>query len=543
MDTDPQNFVFLAEDLPEVGPKYQWNNYDRAYEEYGNYVSDISNRSSVISDNKITDDHLSGGFRAGFAVKSNPEQEKYNQKQQHDDLRISINSPKITHFPNSSSIFTVNTKNTIPSKIFPVNNITFDNLFNGPKLGVIIAAPNHPAERLLSKEDSALNQGRLKNLSTQPSYQEKNLLVNQAYAAENTDSSTSSNNLAIQQFNNFIYYPFRSLFTGRKQEELEFEINESTDYISFTTRISTDLKDGKLVIPELNPEETMETDQNDLSKKTEKVPQVFWDGELIQIPPQPINCDQFNQGEMVRELLQEEGFQFARFTSISSGNCLDFDLPNLTQKIGYLVTVENRNIEGKSLLFSVINKNSQRSDLETYLPKKLVPSPYTLAPNISYFIIPPMEEFGQGYTLHFDNISIGRVKTINDLGRITVNPIPYRFLTGLKIVKGKTDLSTSEESLRNTSEVSYSVEHPNPSFYKIQFNNLTIEQFSNGTIVIFYLPQYLAYLGFGLLFFYTPYNLENQRELKLPSFTFLSVLHILILYFVNFWESSMLNVA
>jgi len=84
-----------------------------------------------------------------------------------------------------------------------------------------------------------------------------------------------------------------------------------------------------------------------------------------------------------------------------------------------------------------------------------------------------MEQFSLGYTLHFDNISIGRVKTVNDLGRITVNPIPYRFLTGLKILRGSTNSSTSEESwltLRSSlppSEVSYRVEHPNPSYYQI----------------------------------------------------------------------------
>lgn len=50
LDTNPNDFVFLAESLPVVGPEYKWGNYDKAYEEYGNYVT--SNQLSVISSKK-----------------------------------------------------------------------------------------------------------------------------------------------------------------------------------------------------------------------------------------------------------------------------------------------------------------------------------------------------------------------------------------------------------------------------------------------------------------------------------------------------------
>ena len=52
----------------------------------------------------------------------------------------------------------------------------------------------------------------------------------------------------------------------------------------------------------------------------------------------------------------------------------------------------------------------------------------------SYFIQPPMTSDGLGYALHFDNLSIGNQKTINDLGEINLYQIPYHFLTGLKLV-------------------------------------------------------------------------------------------------------------
>ena len=350
-------------------------------------------------------------------------------------------------------------------------------------------------------------------------YQENVKVVNQVFAAD----SVSDPQLTTHNSQPVIYYPFRSLFTVRKQEELEFGVEDRGDYFSFKTVIPKEMEGAKLVIPKLEEDEIKEVGEVDLARANIKTPQIYLDGEMIQqhlagvmasqaqpatpeventsevvmtlpyilegnleirVPKiygyysanlqpatsnlQPKSCDQFNQGIAQLEQVNEVD-PILRLTSLGSSNCLDFDLPNLSQKLGYLVTAENRNIEGKSLLFAVINKNSQRSDLETYLPKvsdRVRPLGTSRSdPDLvvkSYFIQPPMEEFGVGYTLHLDNISIGRVKTVNDLGRITVNPIPYRFLTGLKITQGQ-PLRTQGLPLQ-----SILVEHPNPSFYEVK---------------------------------------------------------------------------
>lgn len=397
------------------------------------------------------------------------------------------------------------------------------------------------------------------------------------------------------QLNNEIFYPFRSLFTGRKQEELEFQVEDKGEYFLFHSNIPKDLIGAKLLIPPISHEESIEIDKNELDKIREVLPQIFLDGELVNIDPKQggtidlsyikegnfeirvpkiggyysdqflaINnqsaksCDQFNTGTYKRDVISESGDKFLRLTSIGSSNCLDFDLPYLTQRLGYLVTVKSSNIHGKSLLFAVINKNSERSDTETYLPKKNESEIKNQESgiNTSYFIIPPMEQYGMGYTIHIDNISIGREQTINDLGKITINPIPYNFLTSLKIVKGDKIYENTNKTV-----VPSSVGHPNPSFYQIEFgsdtqkqigtdttlvlsqgfdfgwhayqitndwltdswymkllipmlgkelkNHVMVNNWENGweiknpqkpvTIVLFYLPQYLEYLGFGLL--------------------------------------------
>ena len=444
------------------------------------------------------------------------------------------------------------------------------------------------------------------------------------------------------------YYPFRSLFTGRKQEELEFGVEDMGTYFSFKAKIPKDMEGGKLIIPDLSNDNISEVDQDNLGQQTTKTPQIYLDGELIQIPPPsgeslratpevslsqlanlemtlsyiksgdlevrvpkvsglysydsnitydvfenvPKTCDQFNKGLFSQETVVENNTKLLKLTSVGSSNCLDIDLGRLAQRYGYLVSVENKNVEGKSLLFSVINTNSQRADLETYLPKQITNNKEQITLYKSFFILPPMEPDAIGYTLHFDNTSIGRVKTVNYLGKITVNPIPYRFLTSLKIVNDSSNSSTiggvmASQAQPATPEVSYSVDHPNPSFYKVdlssastltsntymilsqsfdkgwhayeisnfsakggsasggQFsifnllknmfpfifgkeikNHVLINNWENGwdlsstsynlqpvTIIIVYLPQYLEYIGFGLLFIFTGF-LFLTREKK-----------------------------
>lgn len=187
--------------------------------------------------------------------------------------------------------------------------------------------------------------------------------------------------------------------------------------------------------------------------------------------------------------------------------------------------------------------------MEVYLPRER-------EWQTSYLIQPPMEKDGQGYTLHFDNISIGREKTVNDLDKITVNIIPYNFLMGIKLENGAGGFGNREYT-------QVEVNHPNPSFYDINLtrsdlarlgsstlvlsqgydkgwkayagnfqwavplageelkDHMLVNNWANGWIVpkeanriiIVFLPQYLQYFGFGLLLWWIIY-LVRIREKK-----------------------------
>jgi len=296
---------------------------------------------------------------------------------------------------------------------------------------------------------------------------------------------------------NSTYYPFRSLFTGRSQNDLEFEVEEKEFHYVFRQTLPEKVENYRLEIPEVQMAE---------------------------------NCNPFNQGEVKNETIEENGKQFLRSTSVDANNCIAFWLPNLPHKFSYLITAESRNQASKSLLFWLENLNIRKADIETYLPKKT-------SMVKGYFVQPPMEEDGLGYTVHFDNISIGREKTINDLGKITVNPVPFDFLTSLKLVPPQTLINGSKSVITSPIGVS----HPNPSFYQVtiepsdeesililsqSFNNgwqafkvngrsisrikthvlvnnwangWVLENGESGRIILFFLPQILEYFGFLLL--------------------------------------------
>ncbi|MBI3558952.1 hypothetical protein HY085_01020 [Candidatus Gottesmanbacteria bacterium] len=174
-------------------------------------------------------------------------------------------------------------------------------------------------------------------------------------------------------------------------------------------------------------------------------------------------------------------------------------LPNLSHNQGYLITVTGKNMANKQSLFWLENLNSRRADLEERLKD-----------GVNYFIQPPMEPDGLGYSLHIENFETEKV-TIGEIEKGILEPP------------------------RMTSQGGYDdrfiVEHPNPAFYRIDLNvdkpstlilsqsfdkgwlalgaknHVLIDNWANGwevdpglrIVYLFYWPQLLEFGGFSLL--------------------------------------------
>ena len=279
------------------------------------------------------------------------------------------------------------------------------------------------------------------------------------------------------------YYPFRTLFSGRDTNEQDFGIEEGENNFVFRQKLPSAVTNYFLHLPSFSGQELVWVDPNDLSKTRILIPQVRdYGSELVVFIPKvngyfsaaievaralnPLtirNCSQAKSGQVASEIVSQGGKEILRLSAQDANNCsASFLLPELPHKFGYLLTIQSRYLSGRSLLFWLENLTNQKVDLELYLDKKTA---------TTYLIQPPMAQDGLGYSLHFDNIAIGRQKTVNDLQAVKVNPIPYGFLTGLCLTRQKLPVSTAALT-------PLSAAHPNPTLYEVS------QPVTEGTLVL-----------------------------------------------------------
>lgn len=338
------------------------------------------------------------------------------------------------------------------------------------------------------------------------------------------------------------YYPFRSLFTGRNLDTPEFNVREEEDKLIFTSTIPQDVQDYSLVTHEFGSE-LVYIDPDRLEKINYKKPTVFQEtGTLsVQFPKVPGYFSRRlfpTDAEAIRacgnpdptagQHIAVEKHVLQSFSKNTSCR-VSFWIPTLSHNMSYIVKIQSKNISGQPHVFWVENPIGHRADVETYLPRNT-------EIGTNYVILPPMTFDGIGYTLHFDNRSVGNNPSINELGLVEVYPIPYKFLKNLALVKGSnsqieyiTDLKVSHPNqavyrLENASGTivlsqgfdsgwaAYKVSRNIPSFLAPIFGkkidkHLTVNSWQNGwelddtssNLTILYLPQYLEFAGFSFL--------------------------------------------
>ncbi|TSC88214.1 MAG: Uncharacterized protein G01um10145_923 [Microgenomates group bacterium Gr01-1014_5] len=281
------------------------------------------------------------------------------------------------------------------------------------------------------------------------------------------------------------YYPFRSLFTNKTQEDLEFTVEDLGDSYLFRKTVPTAMSDWKLALPDLGLIELVWIDPNNMTKSQVIVPDITFNGRevLVKFPKiaglfgyeinlvtdkaskRAKNCNTA-RGLVKNQIIKEEDGLAKRLIAKDANNCsAAYYLEKLPHGTGYLVGVESRNVKGKSLMFWIENSNTRKSDLETYLPDKK-------GWQTSYFVQPPMEKDGAGYALHFDNISIGADQTINDLRKVSIYSFPYKLLTSMYLHPKDLVLPQQEISTVET-------EHKTPDMYRV-----TLATPSTGTLVL-----------------------------------------------------------
>lgn len=264
-----------------------------------------------------------------------------------------------------------------------------------------------------------------------------------------------------------------------------------------------------------------------------------------------INCDNFRKDYFAYFIKDSEQKKLIELSSKNASPCLSFYLPTLEHDQGYLLSAKNKNLKGRGLHFWVLNEDQKTPLIDTYFESNKEQT-------TSSIILPPMEKFGKAYSIHFDNISIGKDETGNLIGDISINPIPFYFLSNIRLKTRDKPMEFTEGKITN--------KHPNQSLYLIETSSraITLSQsyspfwkayevkndnllsqifpffgreikkhvmvnnWKNGWIIdegdqkaknkkiaIIYLPQYLQYFGFLLLFgsfAYMVYAVKKDRH-------------------------------
>ena len=319
------------------------------------------------------------------------------------------------------------------------------------------------------------------------------------------------------------YIPFRSFFTGRKTSERYFGIEEDTDgTLTFLAKLNTDIRGFDATIDNSQLTEPafinamVENGKTAILKvRLSKIdtPEVYTSyADVNFLTHTATDCGSSSSG-----LFEQTGTndQTLKFTSRNSDNCYDILLPELSHSKSYMVSVAHKHLQGKPLQFAVINHNSKKSDIDVSLSSNADFA-------TDYFIIPPGKEDGIGYSLHFNNNSIGEYITENEIGDIQVYPIPYQFLTSMTFV------NKTKETHNQTLAYFYSY-HKEFKAYAIARdswiakqlpfifgthleNHYRVNTWANGwevdcgvidcnssDFVVIFAPQYLQFIGFGVV--------------------------------------------
>lgn len=327
-----------------------------------------------------------------------------------------------------------------------------------------------------------------------------------------------------------IYYPFRSLFsneaiTTKTIDALPIQIVTDKKYITATTTLPTGVGKYTLVLPTIAAQyegitpTSLVRENNKIVARVEKNTDPNYsynnnnDPNFLHHKASNCSANDLTASKAFSQTIVDT--DILRFNSKASENCYNIILPQLFQRYGYFIEIDSKHITGKPLQFAVINNDSRKTEIEYSLPT-------SASFQKSYIFIPPMKYYGSGYSLVFNNISIGNIPTVNELKTVTINPFPYEVLTGIRLMAPQG--SVSHNSLFEFTEAfdpgwnAYEVKSTKGLSGMFPFwfgqklhNHVLVNNWANGwevpqadnkshnSIVVVFLPQYLEYAGFLLL--------------------------------------------
>lgn len=237
---------------------------------------------------------------------------------------------------------------------------------------------------------------------------------------------------------------------------------------------------------------------------------------------------------------QDKDAKTLRLFSKNTTANLWFDLQGWDFATPYLLTAESANITGFPLTLEVISLKEKQKYLSTLITKNK-------QLKRSYYIIPPYFPFDEGVKIQFANSSFNeREISINEIGTVSLQPIPYNFVGGIFLDKIPLTVSTAKYYPSNTVksntyfyQTTFTKNGDEPKIiilsqayspgwkafiglpfvgkelkehvlinnwangWRLDFGRETLDHSKNSnnlaSIILIFWPQYLEFVGFGLL--------------------------------------------
>ncbi len=235
-------------------------------------------------------------------------------------------------------------------------------------------------------------------------------------------------------------------------------------------------------------------------------------GPVVELNNRPRLCDGRSRSDKSFVLRSQ-----AHLSYVSNGEslCDSFQFP-FAKHSGYILEVKSRNVQGMPLRICLTNEVSKRCDLYVSLG-------YNSDFESQFFVVPPIGE-GSGYTVNVSNLTFGTSTSVNDLQYVGLTPYPYWELRSLHEPFTK---STSNEKLLVYNQAFENGWLALCGFSICDAQHVLVNNWANGWVfndyvdstqvrVIFW-PQYLEYIGFGLvfaLFLWLILSMRKERKIK-----------------------------
>ncbi len=237
-----------------------------------------------------------------------------------------------------------------------------------------------------------------------------------------------------------------------------------------------------------------------------------------------VNCSVPEKGEVTKNFIGNEVVYKASNNGVS---CDYFDYPQLLQTQAYVMKISGHNESGRSVKFYLENKQSEHMDTEELLPKNTFSQEYTLLPFASG---------DGGYVVNLETRAFDSIASQNSLTEISFSPIPLNWLSEIGIGPKESIVSNNELKVRHTASAGLITKVETTGKGIVAFNqayengwialsvsgkkleHITVNGWENGWVVpentnilyIFYLPEALEFLGFGILIVAT-YSLIKSK--------------------------------